>query len=481
MTREQGGSVSPLRDVEMAAVPLDRLAAVLDGSRVRRLIGTAARLRETFAGRTLWNVNSTASGGGVAEMLQVLVGYEAGAGIDARWAVISADGDFFAVTKRIHHWVHGADGDNQALGDHEAAIYERVMASNGDALRNRVRRGDVVILHDPQTAGLVCAARAAGAHVVWRCHIGATTTNDRTNLAWEFLRGHLDTADAFVFSRRQYVPSWMPLLKTWVIPPSIDPFSPKNQMLPRDTVRSILSHIGVLDPNESSGSRRFVRRDGTTGEIHRRADIVASGDPPSADVPLVVQVSRWDPLKDMAGVMEAFARIADKTDAALALVGPAVSGVTDDPEGAAVFAQCVSQWQHLPSPIRDRIALVSLPMADVDENAAMVNAIQRHAAVVLQKSLAEGFGLTVAEAMYKRRAVIASDVGGIPDQVAPGTGVLLADPSDLDVAGHEIVRLTTDAELRSTLGDAAHQQIHTNYLGDRHLIEYARLLENLTT
>jgi trehalose synthase len=471
--------MSNLRDVAVAPVPLGRLEEVIGVARMRRLVDAADRLRDALRGRVLWNVNSTASGGGVAEMLQVLVGYATGAGLATRWTVIGGDAQFFAVTKRLHHWLHGADGDGGPLGDGEANAYAQVMASNGEALVQRIRRGDVVILHDPQTAGLTPSLRSAGAKVVWRCHIGATAANERTARAWSFLRRHLDEADAFVFSRHQYAPRWCPPARTWVIPPSIDPFSPKNQPLSDDTVRSILGRIGLFA--DSGESCRFARRDGTLGEVTHRADILASSAPPAFDTPLVVQVSRWDPLKDMAGVMESFCRIAPQTEGHLVLVGPAVAEVADDPEGAQVFAACAAQWRRLPSSLRDRIALVSLPMGDVDENAAMVNAIQRHATVVVQKSLAEGFGLTVAEAMWKNKAVLASNVGGIPDQLVPGTGVLLNDPTDLDAAGHHIVELTTNAQLRSELGDAAHEQIHANFLGDHHLIKYAELLTTLIT
>ncbi len=211
----------------------------------------------------------------------------------------------------------------------------------------------------------------------------------------------------------------------------------------------------------------------------RRAEIVASAGPIPIDAPLVVQVSRWDPLKDMAGVMDAFARAAPGSDAHLALVGPAVAAVGDDPEGAQVLADCTARWRALEPRVRDRVVLVTLPMDDVDENAAMVNAIQRHAAVVVQKSLAEGFGLTVAEAMWKRRAVLASDVGGIPDQIVPGTGVLLADPADLDAAGAEMMRLVADAERRAAIGAAAHDQVRSHFVGDRHLISYAELITAL--
>jgi trehalose synthase len=424
-------------------------------------------------------VNSTASGGGVAEMLPILVGYANGAGIDTRWTVIEGDERFFVVTKRVHHWMHGAGGDRTALTEGDVAHYERVLDRNGRALSDRIRPGDIVILHDPQTAGLIPFVVDAGASVAWRCHIGSAVVSDRTDDAWSFLRHYLDDAHAVVFSRAAYAPNWMAPSKVHIIPPSIDPFSPKNEPLDQPDIVAILCRLGIVGGESSSVVGRYLRRDGTVGEVTRPATITRRAKPIALDTPLVVQVSRWDPLKDMAGVMEAFARGTDGTDAHLALVGPAVEAVGDDPEGARVLAECTERWEALPPKARARVMLVTLPMDDVEENAVMVNAIQRHAAVVVQKSLAEGFGLTVAEAMWKRRAVLASDVGGIPDQIAPGTGVLLDDPTDLDAAGDAMMRLIADPDRRAAIGDAAHDRVREHYVGDRHLIRWGDLIGRL--
>jgi trehalose synthase len=159
----------------------------------------------------------------------------------------------------------------------------------------------------------------------------------------------------------------------------------------------------------------------------------------------------------------------------LLLAGPAVAGVSDDPEGAAVFADCLLQWHDLPAAARARILLVTLPLDDIDENAAMVNALQRHATVISQKSLAEGFGLTVAEGMWKRRPVVGSAVGGIIDQIAPGTGILLPGPRDLQAFGAAVRRLLDDPDEASSMGNAAQAHIREQYVGDLHLLRYERL------
>jgi trehalose synthase len=316
--------------------------------------------------------------------------------------------------------------------------------------------------------------------VTWRSHIGVDWENHATRAGWGFLRPYLAAAERFVFSRRAYVPSWVPGEKVAIIPPSIDPGSPKNQDLDEGTVRSILATIGVLD-GAAPGPATFVRDDDSTGIVTRPAAVTGDGRPGPGD-PLVVQVSRWDRLKDMAGVMRGFAEyVAPACGGYLVLAGPEVAGVSDDPEGAAVLADCLRQWRGLPAAVRARILLVTLPVEDVDENAAMVNALQRHAAVITQKSLAEGFGLTVAEGMWKGRPVIGSAIGGIIDQIAVGTGILLPDPRDLEAFGAAVRGLLEDPGEADRLGRAAHARVRADYVGDLHLLRYADLFGALAT
>jgi trehalose synthase len=457
---------------------MDRLRAVIGEDRLRSWQAVAAAAREAFAGRTVWNLNSTAVGGGVAEMLQVLVAYANGAGIDTRWLVIEGDPGFFAVTKRLHNRLHGIAGDGGPLGTAERAVLERRWAANAAGLAGVVRPGDVVILHDPQTAGLVAALRASGATVVWRCHIGADAVNGHVEEAWEFLRGWLEAADAFVFSRGPHVHAWMPEQKVEIIPPSIDPLSPKNQPLDAAVVRATLGRIGFLEP-VAGAAPRFLRRDGSPGAVSRRAAFPRRGAVPTGDTPLIVQVSRWDHLKDMAGVLRAFADHVPPP-VHLALVGPTVEGVADDPEGATVLGECVSSYDRLPRSVRARVHIVSLPVDDPDENAVAVNAFQRHATVVVQKSLEEGFGLTVTEAMLKARPIVASRVGGIQDQIRhEREGLLVDDPTDLESFAAAANRLLADPSLAGRLGVAARRRVIEEFVGDRHLIHFGELLVGL--
>ena len=466
-----------LRAVDMRPLPLRRFAPLIGEERYALLEQMAARAREDLSGVTVWNVNSTSSGGGVAEMLRVLVGYSLDVGIDVRWLVISGDEAFFATTQRIHNQLHGYRGDGE-LGPAEADHYRTVTLDLGVELAQLVRPGDVVLLHDPQTAGMALELATAGAHVVWRCHVGADEQNRWTEAAWAFLRPHLEQCQAFVFTKRSYAPEWVAREAVVVIPPSIDPFSVKNQELSTSEISTILSEAGVLA--KSGHKRRGVQPPSSCAfAISHRATVIEDGGPIDPSVPLVVQVSRWDRLKDMAGVMEGFASGVVGVDAHLALVGPAAAAVSDDPEGAMVLRECVVAWEALPPAARRRVSLVTLPMDDLIENAVMVNAIQRHATVVVQKSLAEGFGLTVAEAMWKSRAVIASRVGGITDQVVPGTGILLDDPSDLEAYAASLFGLLARPDEIDRLGKAARNRVLAEFVGDQHLAAYARLMQQL--
>ncbi len=411
-------------------------------------------------------------------MLQVLVGYVQDLDIPTGWLVITGDAEFFAITKRLHNQIHGSLS-GAPLGAADARHYAQMLAANAVELVARVRPGDVVLLHDPQTAGLAAPLAQAGARVVWRCHIGVDWEDDVTRAAWDFLRPHLAAAEAYVFSRRTYVPSWIPADKAWIIPPSIDPFSPKNQPLSAGTVRAILVKLGVFDGPVPTEPATFVRRDGGEDVVTRPAVIIGEGRPGPGD-PVLLQVSRWDRLKDMAGVMRGFADyVAPSGDGYLMLVGPAVKNVSDDPEGATVYGECLLQWRDLSPAARARILLITLPLDDIDENAAMVNALQRHANVITQKSLAEGFGLTVSEGMWKGRPVIGSAVGGIIDQIADGTGILLPDPADLAAFGSAARLLLSDQDQAARIGKAAHDHVREQYLGDVHLLRYAKLLGSL--
>jgi trehalose synthase len=468
-----------VKSVDVPRRPVAALEEVIGLPRATRLLAVAADFRKLAGGQVVWNFSSTATGGGVADMLQVLVGYTKDLAIDVRWMVIDGDSEFFRITKRLHNRIHGQLGDGGALGAAELRHLGDVMSANAASVGDRVSAGDLVLLHDPQTAGMVGPLARRGAHVVWRSHIGIDGENDLSRSAWAFLQPLLANVEAYVFTRSTYVPEFVPPSRAWIIPPSIDPFSPKNQPMDPPAVNAALVHMGLLPSSTPHTVCQYTRRDGSPGELNQPAFIVAEALPEPGD-PVVVQLSRWDRLKDMIGVMRGFAEhVAPKSPGWLILAGPSVEGVTDDPEGAIVYSEILAQWQSLPPTQRSRVILATFPVNDVDDNAAMVNALQRHASVIVQKSLAEGFGLTVAEGMWKGRPVVGSAVGGIQDQVADGTGLLLADPTDLPAFGRAVRTLLDDPELATRLGAAGREYVRTHYVGDLHLLRYADLFGTL--
>ena len=443
-----------LTEVEIESAPLDRFRPLV-GDRYAEIERAAAGAREAFAGRRIWHVNSTAQGGGVAEMLRALLPYVRGAGVDTRWLVLPETDGFFAVTKRIHNRLHGHEGEGGPLDEDARATYERALAWCAERLGELVGPDDVVYLHDPQTAGLVPALRQVGPAVIWRCHIGVDRPNDVAREAWDFLRPYVAAANAYVFSRREYLWEGLDEERAWFMPPVIDPFSPKNEDLDAGRVAEVL------------------------GEVGEKATIVEEAPLPD-DATVVAQVSRWDRLKDQRGMLEIFERHLELPSAHLVLVGPDSEGVSDDPEGAAVYAEVCEHWRGMGDACRARSHLVSLPMDDLVANARMVNALQRRADLIVQKSLAEGFGLTVAEAMWKARPVVASRVGGIQDQVEDGrTGALVEDPRDLPAFARAIEAILGDPARCEEMGRAGKERIRDNYLAVDRLREYVGLVGTL--
>jgi len=470
-----------VHEVVVPAADVRQLGRIVADERVETLLVDAERLRAALRGGALVTVSSTEAGGGVAEMLHVLLPYVRGAGIDARWMVIDGDASFFAITKRIHNHLHGAEGDGGPLGDAERRHYEAVLAHNAASLAGVVRAGDVVLLHDPQPAGLAAVLRDRGARIIWRCHVGSDSFNEHTDVAWEFLRPYLapEVVDAYVFTLRTFAPAWMPDASVHEITPSIDPFSAKNQDLSPDEVRAILATVGLLRGDATEAG--FRRTDGAWRRVERGVDLIRTGPAPAADVPLVVQVSRWDRLKDMTGVLRGFADVVERDHSAqLVLAGPVVTAVADDPEGAAVLDETWEAWRQLPRHARRRVALACIPMNDAEENAVIVNALQRHATVVVQKSLAEGFGLTVSEAMFKSRPVIGSAVGGIAEQIVDGdTGVLLSDPTDLDAFAQTLARMLGRPDQLAELGRRARERVVDRFLPDTQLARWSDVLSDV--
>jgi trehalose synthase len=468
-----------LDDVPVTPLHPERFRDVLSADGMANFESTMVRGLDLLRSRTFWNVNSTARGGGVAEMLRSLIGYARGAGIDARWVTIGGDAEFFRITKRLHNRLHGFTGDGGPLGEDERKVYERLTAEHAELFAARVGPTDIVLLHDPQTAGMIPRLREIGLPVIWRAHVGLDLPNDLAREGWRFLIGYVEQADAYVFSRPAYTWEGLDHAKLSVIAPSIDAFSPKNHAMSFTSVTAVLRAAGLAADDHHRPRAIFERLDSSVGTVERRAQVVEES-ALRLDVPLLAQVSRWDRLKDPRAIVEGFAEYVHADDEPhLLLAGPDVKAVADDPEGAEVFAEIEAAWHDLPQRVRRRVHLALLPMDDADENAVMVNALQRRADVIAQKSLAEGFGLTVAEAMWKGRPVVASHVGGIQDQIEDGRTGYLVDPTDIAAFGDRVNRLLADPHAAERMGEAAQARVRDLFLGPRHLGQYVDLLERV--
>ncbi len=416
---------------------------------------TPTWVRRPAAGARLIHVNATATGGGVAELLAGLVPAQVADGTPTGWAVIAGDEEFFAFTKHVHHLLHDRGGpvSSKRLG---AAVphYRAVLEPQAEWLAEQVGAGDVVVLHDPQTLGMAPVLSRTGAKVLWHCHIG--TTDDSAagpGAVWQALQTELATVDGVVTTLPEFAPSCVPLRHRHLAAPAIDPASAKNRPLSRGEAAALLDAVG-LTGTPAPGRPGTVEQDGPLPEGAR----------------VVVQVSRWDPLKDMAGVVRLVPAL--PRDVHVVLAGNDPDEIPDDPEGRAVLAGVRAARADLPPAHRARVHLV-LPSARAGERAALlVNALQRRADVVLQKSLAEGFGMTVTEAMFKGRAVVASDVGGLRQQISPGHNGILVEPRQPDQVVPALRALLDDALLRHRLGRNATASATRRYLLPRLVADY---------
>lgn len=385
---------------------------LVGGETVERIAKKAERLRDLH----IVNINSTYYGGGVAELLSSLTLLMNTFGIRTGWRVIQGRPDYFSITKKMHNALQGGEIN---LTELKTAIYEEVAFEN--AMRMHLDH-DVVIVHDPQPLPLICHFRKK-APWIWRCHVDLSRPN--TDL-WGYLAPFIESYDAVVLSFPEYAQKLS--VPQRFIMPAINPFSTTNKALTQEEIDERLSHYDI-----------------------------------PTDLPLVVQVSRFDKWKDPQGVIEAFRIARKQADCTLVLIG---NVATDDPEGQDVFASLCKCGE-------ERIRIVSV------QDSALVNALQRRATVVLQKSIREGFGLTVAEAMWKGTPVIGGRVGGIKHQIEDGENGFLVD--SVERAAERIVQLVKDHELRDRLGERAKESVRQRFLMTRLMEDWLDLIASFET
>jgi trehalose synthase len=380
---------------------------------------------EPLRGKRVLHVSATAFGGGVSEILYTVVPLMSDIGLDAHWRVILGREEFFNVTKLMHNSLQGAD---QAITDQDWEVFEAYNAMNAESLDDD---WDVIIIHDPQPAAMCRNAPKRARRWVWRCHIDLSTPNQET---LGRLLPLIQEYDATVWHLQQYVPDGIDggESRAWIVPPAIDPLSPKNMALSPEDASYVCEQFGI-DP----------------------------------DRPLMCQVSRFDPWKDPIGVIDAYRLVREEVpEAQLALVG---SMATDDPEGWEFFHQTFRHADGDP----DIKILNNLNNVGAIE----VNAFQSQADVIVQKSIREGFGLTVTEALWKARPVVAGNVGGIPLQIEDGvSGFLVSSPQETAQRCSEVLR---DPELAKRLGRAGKERSRERFLSPRLLREWLRIFEAL--
>ena len=404
--------------VPVAPLSLDAFTAYAGEEAVASLRQLAGPLR----GARILHLNATAYGGGVAELLPTLVGLMRDVGLEAEWRIIPGDDQFFNVTKALHNGLQGAP---VALDGVMRDTYHRSQRRIAAAFEGTY---DFVVIHDPQPAGLRRLLPDAGGRWIWRCHIDLTTADPDV---WAFLRPEVQAYDAAIFTLPEYVQPDIQVRTLAFIPPSIDPLSAKNRPLDPPAAAAVLRRFGV-DP----------------------------------DRPLLLQVSRFDPWKDPIGVIEMYRRVKAEVPAVqLALVG---SMATDDPEGWRVYQQ-VLRHAGLDD---DLVILTNLDGVHASE----VAAFQQAADVVVQKSLREGFGLTVSEALWKGVPVVGGRVGGIPMQLGNTGGRLVSSVEEAAVACLELLR---DPDLRRRLGEGGRERVRRHFLSTRNVRDYLSLLTAL--
>lgn len=361
----------------------------------------------------LAHVNSTYYGGGVAELLQSLTLLQNSAGIKTGWRLLHGSPDFFSITKKMHNALQGASIN---LSRRKKEIYEEVIYEN--VIRNHLQH-DLVIIHDLQPLPLIKHYRQRGPWI-WRCHVDMTNPNPKM---WEYFLPFIEEYDAVVFSIKEYTQK-LKIPQVFFMP-AIDPFKIKNRRLTDKEINERLEHYHI-----------------------------------PTDLPLVVQVSRFDRWKDPQGVIEAFKIARKEVDCTLVLLG---NLAMDDPEGKDVYESVIGSQE-------ERIIVLSV------QDTALVNALQSRAAVVLQKSIREGFGLTVAEAMWKGAAVIGGNVGGIRYQIQNGVNGFLV--STIEETADRIVQLLKDENLRHRLGEKARETVRRRFLMTRYLEQYLDLFNS---
>ncbi|RMG67503.1 MAG: glycosyltransferase [Bacteroidetes bacterium] len=453
----------------------------------------SAMLAPKLKGRRIWMVNSTATGGGVAEMMPRMGSLMRQIGLDLRWVVINTqENAFFDLTKNLHNLIHGAGKPQFSEADRQ--VFEQVNRENADSFLPEIEDGDIVVIHDPQPmamAGMLKAKRTI--KTVWRCHIGLDQSNVHTQAAWDFLSPYLADYDRVIFTAPEYIPPQVSQ-KVSIITPAIDPLSHKNRTLYLHKLSGILidsglttnEHPPIAPPFEHQVQR--VRPGGSFGPATEPEPLGLMFRP------IVTEISRWDRLKGWLPLMQGFAHLKQTASyrevserhrrrldlCRLVLAGPDPAFIADDPEGKAMLEELIEAYKAMPADLQKDIAILMIPMESRKENALIINALQRCSSVVVQNSIQEGFGLTVTEALWKGIPVLGSKACGIRQQLREGIDGHYIEKADDPVAIADALNyVLSQAVKREVWGFNAKRHTIDNFLVFTQIRKYMQLFVKL--
>ncbi len=459
-------------------------------SAVHDLQAEASSLVSEIGERTVWMISSTAAGGGVAEMLPKLISILCEVGVKTKWAVIQPENEeFFRLTKRLHNMIHGQGKPDLDADDQD--LYESASARLADALESKLKDGDVVVAHDPQPLGMGSLLKKRNDRLgfIWRSHIGLDRTTETTQAAWDFLHPFAKRADRSAFSVADYIPSFLAGRST-VVSPAIDPLSHKNRELSPHKLAGILCNAGlansrhpVLTPPWDDQAKRLDGNGNFIPATEHEIGLLYR--------PIVSQISRWDRLKGWAPLIKGYGclvgRLADSNSddcwarhvsvGRLILAGPDPESIQDDPQALEVLDELKELYCGLDDEVKDKIALLNLPMSSRKNNALMVNALQSCSTVVVQNSLQEGFGLTVTEAMWKRVPVLGTQACGLRSQIRDGVdGLLTHDPEDPEEIADKLTRMLSDRVRLEHMGRNGQRSVTDHSLVFKQVTHWLRLI-----
>ncbi|MGW8186356.1 MAG: glycosyltransferase [Desulfobacterales bacterium] len=459
------------------------------------LVSSSRPVANKLRDKTVWMINSTANGGGVAEMMPKMVGILRQLGVRTEWLVFSPENEaFFQLTKRIHNLIH--DLGKPGFTPDEKALYEASSKAAAGQLERMISPDDIMVVHDPQPlgAGAELIARR-GIRSIWRCHIGLDKQTRQTESAWSFLKPYAETYDHAVFSTPEYVPSFFGE-KTSIITPAIDPLSQKNRDILSPELIGILYKCGILQ----NGHHRHLNPPWKRKALRLNANgkFIRTSPGDGFELlfrPTVTQISRWDRLKGWDSLIEGFVALKRKyrnnghknsfcnlrmSATQLVLAGPEPAAVQDDPEGKGVLDDLRTYYKSLPIKDQKDISILSLPMSSRSQNHLMVNALQRCSSMVVQNSLQEGFGLTATEAMWKRVPVLGTKACGLRRQIRDGKdGLLTTNPSDPMEIAANVERMLAKPKRLEKLGRKAQKRVHKNFLIFNQIEKWMQCLDQL--